>query len=63
MSKIDFKFHPEIDDKDFYKKIYQKKEFYKHQYEEEKREMEEICPQSSKSREFILSPHQEFCTR
>jgi len=55
-----FKFHPEIEDPDFYKKIYSKKEFYKHQYKDENRKMEEICPQTSKSREFKLMPHQEF---
>ena len=55
-----FKFHPEIDDPYFYKKLYQKKEFYKYRYEDEKRKMEDICPQTSKSREFRLMPHQEF---
>ena len=52
MSKIDFKFHPEIENKNFFKKLYSKKEFYKYQYENEKRSMENICPQTSLSREF-----------
>ena len=60
MSKIDFKFHPEIENKNFFKKLYSKKEFYKYQYENEKRSMENICPQTSLSREFKLSPHQEY---
>jgi len=55
-----FKFHPEIEDPEFYKKLYSKKEFYKHRYDIETRKMEDICPQTSKTREFKLMPHQEF---
>ena len=55
-----FKFHAEIEDPDFYEKLFSKKEFHKHQYKIEKRKMEDICPQTSETREFKLMPHQEF---
>ena len=60
VNKEEFKFHPEIEDKDFYKKLYAKKEFHKYYYDDEKRKMEDICPATSKSSEFKLMPHQEF---
>ena len=42
-----FKFHAEIEDPDFYKKLFSKKEFHKHQYKIETKKMEDICPQTS----------------
>lgn len=55
-----FKFHAEIEDPDFYEKLFSKKEFHKHKYDIEKKKMEDICPQTSETREFKLMPHQEF---
>ena len=56
MSSNDFKFYPDKEDPQFYEKIYRKLEFYKHQYDDEKRSMEEICDRG----EFVLAPHQEY---
>ena len=45
MPKEDFKYYPDISDPDFYKKIYQKKEFYIHKQKDlSTSTLEELCP-------------------
>ena len=39
-TSVKFRFHPVIEDKDFYNKLFQKKEFHKFQYKIETRKME-----------------------
>ena len=56
MDNSEFKYYPDKEDPQFYEKIYRKLEFYKHQYEDEKRSMEEICDRG----EFVLAPQQEY---
>ena len=51
-----FMFYPELSDKNFFKNIYVKKEFYKNKIPKETASPEELCNPS----EFILLPHQEF---
>ena len=51
-----FMFYPELHDKDFFKKIYTKKEFYKNKIPKDTQSSEAVCNPS----EFILSPYQEF---
>ena len=51
-----FLYYPDFDDKDFYEKIYIKKEFYKNKIPKQQRSTEEIC----NARLFQLAPQQEF---
>ena len=51
-----FLYYPDFDDKDFYEKIYIKKEFYKNKIPKQQRLTEEIC----NARLFQLAPQQEF---
>ena len=51
-----FLYYPDFDDKDFYKKIYIKKEFYKNKIPKQQKNTEEIC----NARLFQLAPQQEF---
>jgi len=51
-----FLYYPDFDDKDFYEKIYIKKEFYKNKIPKQQRTTEEIC----NARLFQLAPQQEF---
>ena len=51
-----FKYYPRLDNKDFQKKIYMKKEFNETKYKKETRTMEEICNPS----DFSLFPTQRF---
>ena len=56
---MEFKHYPEIDDEDFYKRIYLKKEFYKTKVDMkafEKKSIEDFCKPS----QFELSSYQEF---
>ena len=50
MSKQSYNFYPDVDDPDFYKKIYVKKEFNQNKIDIERRSFEEIC----NSKEFKL---------
>ena len=43
MSKKSYSFYPDIDDPDFYKKIYVKKEFNQNKIDIERRTFEQIC--------------------
>ena len=51
-----FLYYPDFDDKDFYEKIYIKKEFYKNKIPKQQKMTEEIC----NARLFQLAPQQEF---
>jgi hypothetical protein len=51
-----FLYYPDFEDKDFYEKIYIKKEFYKNKIPKQQRTTEEIC----NARLFQLAPQQEF---
>jgi hypothetical protein len=51
-----FLYYPDFEDKDFYEKIYIKKEFYKNKIPKQQRSTEEIC----NARLFQLAPQQEF---
>ena len=51
-----YKYYPTLDDKDFYKKIYVKKEFNKNKIPINKQSFGEIC----NSKEFKLLPQQRF---
>jgi len=51
-----FLYYPDFDDKDFYEKIYIKKEFYKNKIPKQQKTTEEIC----NARLFQLAPQQEF---
>ena len=51
-----YKYYPTLDDKDFYKKIYVKKEFNKNKIPINKQSFDEIC----NSKEFKLLPQQRF---
>jgi len=51
-----FMYYPDFEDKDFYEKIYIKKEFYKNKIPKQQKTTEEIC----NARLFQLAPHQEF---
>ena len=51
-----FLYYPDFEDKDFYEKIYIKKEFYKNKIPKQQRITEEIC----NARLFQLAPQQEF---
>ena len=51
-----FLYYPDFDDKDFYEKIYIKKEFYKNKIPKQQRTTDEIC----NARLFQLAPQQEF---
>ena len=55
----DFMYYPGIEDEDFYRKIYLKKEFNKNKIPRETRAMDEICP-LNKKKSFKLLPQQEF---
>ncbi len=52
----EFLYYPELDEKDFYKNIYIKKEFNKNKIQDETRSIEEICSPT----EFRLMPQQNF---
>ena len=54
MSKQSYNFYPDIDDPDFYQKIYVKKEFNQNKINVERRSFEQIC----NSKEFKLLPQQ-----
>ena len=56
MSKQSYKFYPDIEDPDFYKKLYVKKEFNKNKIDVERRSFEQIC----NSKEFKLLPQQKL---
>ena len=56
MSKKTYSFYPDIDDPDFYKKIYVKKEFNQNKIDIERRSFEQICS----SKEFKLLPQQKL---
>jgi hypothetical protein len=51
-----FLYYPDFEDKDFYEKIYIKKEFFKNKIPKQKKITEEIC----NARLFQLAPQQEF---
>jgi len=51
-----FMFYPELHDKNFFKNIYSKKEFYKNKIPKDPQTPEEACNPG----EFILAPYQEF---
>ena len=51
-----FVYYPDFDDKDFYEKIYTKKEFYKNRINKSSKTTEEIC----NARLYTLNPQQEF---
>jgi hypothetical protein len=51
-----FLYYPDFEDKDFYEKIYIKKEFFKNKIPKQHRTTEEIC----NARLFQLAPQQEF---
>lgn len=55
-SQGDFMYHPDLEDVDFYKKIYSKKEFNQHKIPKITKTMEELCSPG----EFTLSPPQNF---
>ena len=54
MSKQSYNFYPDIDDPNFYQKIYVKKEFNQNKINVERRSFEQIC----NSKEFKLLPQQ-----
>ena len=56
MSKQSYNFYPDIDDPDFYQKIYVKKEFNQNKIDIERRSFEQIC----NSKEFKLLPQQKL---
>lgn len=56
MTKDSYNFYPDIDDPDFYKKIYVKKEFNQNKINIERRTFEQIC----NSKEFKLLPQQKL---
>lgn len=56
ISKDDFVYYPNLEDDEFYEKIFSKKEFNKYKILKEKKEAEELCNTS----EFRLLPHQNF---
>lgn len=51
-----FMYYPDFEDKDFYEKIYIKKEFYKNKIPKQHKSTEDVC----NARLFQLAPHQEF---
>jgi len=55
-SKIKYSYYPELSDKDFYEKLFRKKEFNMFKIPKETREMEEICNPES----YELMPQQNF---
>jgi hypothetical protein len=53
---MSYEYYPELDDPDFQKKIYKKKEFHKHKFEKTVKTDIELC----NPREFQLAPQQKF---
>ena len=51
-----YMYYPDFSDKDFYEKIYIKKEFFKNKIKRNNQKTEDIC----NARLFNLSPQQEF---